>query len=288
MKKNDYENPEQKFPLSLSDEDYSLFDEDEETNQREDEGEDEYEDEEWDDYEDLDEDESRKSEKDKFINNIRENHPELEDEDEVYKYANDNYEKKRRDLEDLNKASGDIVDILSDNPDAIDFFQAISETGDVEDALQTFPLDVLERAVALKRDGDSSYDRDSKIAKHRDNMLSRREFKQKMEENEPRSIANIEAYAEKNGMEPEDVVNQMLPIVQKIQENDIDEELLDMIFYETNVKKEYDRGVIDGKNAKISNVPLKKKSSGLPQPKSNTATGTNEKKTGNPFGFMTE
>lgn len=102
--------------------------------------------------------------------------------------------------------------------------------------------------------------------KHRENILSRRELKKKFKDNEPKSMQAIERYAKQKSITPQEVLGRMLPIINKIQENDFDEDVLNIFFYKDIMNNEYNRGLADGKNNKIEQKALMRKTSGLPQP----------------------
>lgn len=243
--------------------------------------------EETDEQEEETEQEPAQSEKDKFLKAIKDKHPDL-DEEGLYRHANESYRNKKQSLEDMNTTAGEILDIIADNPDAAEFLQAISETGDPAEGLLIFPEDVLEDALEMKRNGGiSDEDKRKKIDEHKNNVLSRRNFKQTLKENEPKSLKAIEDFAKDRKISPDKVVEKVIPILQNINENNITKEMLQMFFSEELQKEAYDKGVIDGKNSKTENVRLQKKSSGLPQPKAESATLEPKKNNGNPFAFMT-
>ena len=50
-------------------------------------------------------------------------------------------------------------------------------------------------------------------------------------------------------------------------QNDIDKDVLNMFFYKDILNKEYNRGITEGKNKRIEDKELKKRTSGLPQVK---------------------
>ncbi|MDO5759964.1 MAG: hypothetical protein Q4Q06_02940 [Bacteroidota bacterium] len=227
----------------------------------------------------------------KFEDRIKAKYPDY-DQEAIYKHAMDSYDTKKNDLSDLQKASSSIIDLMENNPDAIDFFQAISETGDVQDALLTLPEDVLEEALERKRSGIglSDSEKQAKINKHREDILSRRELKKRLKDNEPKSLQAIEEYAKSKNITPQDVLDRMLPIINKIQENDFDEDVLNLFFYKDIMSQEYNRGLADGRNKKIEQTTIRRSTSGLPQPtEANTVKQESQKRNnGNPFAFMGE
>lgn len=231
------------------------------------------------------------SNRQRFEERIRAKHPNIEEE-KLYSYAMDSYDNKKKDLQDLQTASNNLIDLMENNPDIIDFIEAISETGDVEDALTTLPTDVLERVLERKQNGYniSDNEKQEKINKHRENILSRRELKKKLKDNEPKSMQAIEQYAKQKNITPQEVLDRMLPIINKIQENDFDEDVLNIFFYKDIMNNEYNRGLADGKNIKIEQKALTRKTSGLPQPsEANTPKQeTNKRNSRNPFAFMGE
>lgn len=231
------------------------------------------------------------SSRQKFEERIRSKHPDIEEEN-LYSYAMDSYDNKKKDLQDLQTASNNLIDLMENNPDIIDFIEAISETGDVEDALMTLPNDVLERALERKQNGYniSDNEKQEKINKYRENILSRRELKKKLKDNEPKSIRAIEQYAKQKNITPQEVLDKMLPIINKIQENDFDEDVLNIFFYKDIMSNEYNRGLADGRNNKIEQKTLTRKTSGLPQPTeaNTTQQEANKRNSKNPFAFMGE
>lgn len=227
----------------------------------------------------------------RFEERIRAKYPDIEEEN-LYSYAMDSYDNKKKDLQDLQTASNNLIDLMENNPDIIDFIEAISETGDVEDALMTLPNDVLERVLERKQNGYniSDNEKQEKINKHRENILSRRELKKKLKDNEPKSMQAIEQYAKQKSITPQEVLDRMLPIINKIQENDFDEDVLNIFFYKDIMNNEYNRGLADGKNSKIEQKALMRKTSGLPQPSeaNTTKQESNKRNSKNPFAFMGE
>ena len=222
-----------------------------------------------------------------FEKRITDKYPDL-DEEGIYTHAINSYDNKKKDLNELQLSSGALIDLMENNPDAIDFFQAAAETGDVEDALLVLPEDVLERALERKRGNEvlSDEEKEQKKNNHKNNIIERREFKKRLKENEPKTLQNIENYAKKRGLKPEEVVERMLPLLKKIQENDLDEEVLDSFFLSDIRSDEYNRGLTDGRNSKIEEKQLTRKTSGLPQPNPATITDRPKRGNGNPFAFM--
>ena len=139
-----------------------------------------------------------------FEKRIRDKYPDL-DEEGIYSYAMKSYDGKKKDLTDMQTASGEIIDLLENNPDSIDFFQAINETGDVEDALLSLPRDVLQRAVERIDNGEklSDNEKEEKIIKHRENILARKNLKKTVNGNKDKSLKAIEEYAKEMGTTPE-------------------------------------------------------------------------------------
>lgn len=230
------------------------------------------------------------TERELFEQSIREKYPDL-DEEGIYKHARESYGRKKKDLYDLQESSGKVLDLLETSPDAIAFFEAISEVGDVEDALQILPEDVLQRAFERKQQGYklSDEEKEAKISKHRDKIQSNKALKKTLEENSTKSLTEIENYAKKVGKKPEEVINDLLPFLQKIHDNQIDESILNALYLDNLKKSEYEKGLTDGRNGKIEQETLKKeKGSGLPRPKGNSGdlTKKTEKSNGNPFDFM--
>ena len=234
-----------------------------------------------------------KTEKELFEQSIKEKYPDL-DEDGIYKHARESYEKKKKDLSDLQESSGKVLDLLENSPDAIALFEAISEVGDVEDGLQIFPEDVLQRALERKKSGYklSDEEKEEKINKHRNGISEKRALKKLLEENSSKSLKAIEDYAKKAGKKPEEVINDLTPFLQKIHDNNIDENILNALYLDNIKNSEYERGLTEGKNLKIAEEALKeRKGSGLPRPKGGGEIyQEHNKKTsnGNPFDFMVE
>lgn len=201
-----------------------------------------------------------------FEKRIRDKYPDL-DEEGIYSHAMKSYDGKKKDLTDMQTASGEIIDLLENNPDSIDFFQAINETGDVEDALLSLPRDVLQRAVERIDNGEklSDNEKEEKIIKHRENILARKNLKKTVNGNKDKSLKAIEEYAKEMGTTPEEVIKGMQPIIDKLINNDIDKDVLNMFFYKDILNKEYNRGITEGKNKRIEDKELKKRTSGLPQ-----------------------
>lgn len=234
-----------------------------------------------------------KTERELFEQSIKDKYPDL-DEDGIYRHARESYGRKKKDLSDLQESSGKVLDLLESQPDAIAFFEAISEVGDVEDGLQIFPEDVLQRALERKQNGYklSDEEKEEKINKHRNSISEKKALKKLLEENSSKSLKAIEEYAKKTGKKPEEVIDDLTPFLQKIHDNNIDESILNALYLDNIKKSEYERGLTEGRNGKISQETLKEKTvSGLPRPKgSEKIEQENNKKTskGNPFDFMIE
>lgn len=226
-----------------------------------------------------------------FEQRIREKYPDL-DEEGIYSHAMESYDNKKKDLADMQTASGDIIDLYENSPDSMEFFQAINETGDVEDALLSLPRDVLERAIERIDSGEklSDNEKEEKMAKHRENILARKNLKKTVEGNKDKSLREIEKYAKEIGSTPEDVIKGIQPIIEKLINNDIDKDVLDALLYEQSQKRAYERGLAEGKNSKIKEKEMKQVGSGLPQPKGGTSIEQkeNNRNDGNPFAFMGE
>lgn len=228
-----------------------------------------------------------------FEQNIRDKYPDL-DEEGLYKYAQESYARKKKDLSDLQESSGSLIDVLETSPDAIALFQAISLNGDFEDGLQVLDEDTLQRALERKQSGYKLSDEEleKKISTHRQNLSDRKAFKKLLEKNSAKTLKNIEDYAKNTGKTPEEVIDSLTPFLQKIHDNDIDESILNALYLDNIKNAEYERGLTDGKNGKIKESTLKgEKVSGLPRPKGFTGEekGTEQKhREEDPFAFMVD
>lgn len=240
--------------------------------------------------------ETQPTNKDKFFAGFKEKHPDL-DEEGIYGYAIESYKDKKNKLNDYDNSSARLLDLLNNDDDAISFFEAAAETGDIRDALRGLPEDVLEDVLEKKRSGYrlSDEDKEKKVKEYGDRVAKQRAFRQKIKDNQGKTAQALEDFAKENGLTDKDMEKMVLPILEKLSEGEIDKDLLSMInnnrTLEEIKQKEYQRGLADGRNGKIEEKELKKgKGSGLPKPMGTQQTPEEEsaEDRNNPFAFMTK
>lgn len=229
----------------------------------------------------------------RFLAGIREKHPDLDDEG-IYGYAIDSYAKAKGRNKEYDESSARLLELLNNDDDAIAFFEAATEVGDIKDAIRGLPEDVLEDILEKKRSGYtlSDEEKENKIREYGEKVSKQRAFRKKIKDNEPKTRQSLEEFATENGLNEQEVEEMILPIIQKLSEGEIDKDLLNMIKNNRSLdeikKKEYQRGLADGKNEKITEKTLKKeKGSGLPQPSNTKQTEEEKENDNNPFAFIT-
>lgn len=232
--------------------------------------------------------------RDKFFANIIAKHPEYEnDEEGVFGYAIEKYGKQKSEIGKRDELETNMINILNNDGSTLDFLDAMAQLG-VIDALTTLPEDTLEEALRRIKNGYSLADeeKENKRREMTDRNVKKRAFEQKIKDNEPKTRQALEEFATENELSEEEVEGLVLPIIQKLSEGAIDKDLLNMIKNNRSLddikKKEYERGLADGRNGKITEKTLKKeKGSGLPQPSNTKQTEEEEEDKNNPFAFIT-
>lgn len=232
--------------------------------------------------------------KDKFFAGFKEKHPDL-DEEGVYGYAINSYKDKKEKLKDYDNSSAKLLDLLNNDDDAIGFFEAAAQTGDIRDAIRGLPEDVLEDILEKKRSGYtlSDEEKENKVKEYGDRVAKQRAFRKKIKDNQSKTEKALEDFAKENGLTDKQMEDMIVPILEKLSEGEIDKDLLSMInnnrTLEEIKQKEYQRGLADGRNGKIEEKTLKKeKGSGLPKPTGTQQAPEEENADkGNPFAFIT-
>lgn len=230
--------------------------------------------------------------RDKLLASVKAKHPEYDDEG-AYGYIIENYAKTKDLLNEYSEGTKNILDVLNNDDNALGFLETMADLGLI-DALTTLPDDVLDEAKTRKENGYtlSDTEKENKRRERAERAIKQRAFKNKIKDNEPKTMQSLEDFATENGLSEGEVEEMVLPIIQKLSEGEIDKDLLNMIKNNRSLddikKKEYERGLADGRNGKITEKTLKKeKGSGLPQPSNTKQTEEEEENKNNPFAFIT-
>lgn len=223
--------------------------------------------------EEMIEKENPKSQKDIFFGSIREKHPDFEDEEDVYAYANNKYNTMRAER----NIGRNIVDVLEENPQVLDFIQKAQKFGNLSGALKSIPKEELQKAID---EYDKNFD-DEELAKELSAIRSQREQEKalmaEISANNDASKQTVEEFASANGMTPEEVIASVQDILQQISVGKLPQELLTAVYFmnnrENDLKAEYEKGVKEGKNANIESTVMKKENTtdGLPNSESGLA-----------------
>lgn len=205
-----------------------------------------------------------KTQKEVFYANIQGKHPELEDEEAIFAYANDKYDRMRNER----NAGRAVVDILDNSPEAMDFLQRAGRYGSVSTALKSIPKETLQEALDTydaEIDDEVAREEISAMRKERDDAAAREE---QLAANAEANNAVLEEFAKEMNMNTEDVVSEVMPVLEDISAGKISKDLLMALAYyktrDNDLQSSYDKGVVDGRNENIESQMLTKKGDGLP------------------------
>lgn len=235
------------------------------------------------------------SNRDIFINNIKSKHPDLEDDEQVYGYANNNYSS----LKETNKIYSDAVEGLTkameEEPEVAQFIRAVIKyPNDFSYALKTLPKDLLQNALDTYDEGVDDEDAMKSLSEYRERKKANTEYSQMFEENTKATQAYIQEVADEMGVEVEDVVQTLHEYALPILEGKFTKELITTLVngkgFEKKVQevadKNFEEGRIEGRNETIEEKKLKKKNDGLPLNPNSGKIPIKKKEEGNPFAFM--
>ena len=197
----------------------------------------------------------------------------FENEEDVYAYANNKYNTMRAER----NIGRNIVDVLEENPQVLDFIQKAQKFGNLSGALKSIPKEELQKAID---EYDKNFD-DEELAKELSAIRSQREQEKalmaEISANNDASKQTVEEFASANGMTPEEVIASVQDILQQISVGKLPQELLTAVYFmnnrENDLKAEYEKGVKEGKNANIESTVMKKENTtdGLPNSESGLA-----------------
>lgn len=227
------------------------------------------------------------SNRDIFINNIKSKHPDLEDDEQVYGYANNNYNS----LKETNKIYSDAVEGLTkameEEPEVAQFIRAVIKyPNDFSYALKTLPKDLLQNALDTYDEGVDDEDAMKSLSEYRERKKANAEYSQMFEENTKATQAYIQEVADEMGVEVEDVVQTLHEYALPILEGKFTKELITTLVngkgFEKKVQevadKNFEEGRIEGRNETIEEKKLKKKNDGLPMNNSGNINPVEKKK----------
>lgn len=212
-----------------------------------------------------------------FIKNIQDKHPDLTEEEDVYKYANDNYNDKKKELVILRTTADNLIKVMEENPDIEGFVSALCKyPNNPEIAFKQLPKEMLEKVVAEYDNPTDIEEANNEIKTMRANRQAKAEHEQLFNSNLAESNKTIETTAKEINCKPQDVINALQAIFTDLQDGKISSETIKLIMkgakYDKDTQENYSNGMIDGKNAKIEEKKLKRNNAtdNIPLPTSNS------------------
>ena len=214
-----------------------------------------------------------KSNEEVFFDNIRGKHEDFGDDREKYfEYAN----KRFSGLKDENKKYRDDVDAIygavNENPVLSTLFDRSARfPHNPSLALRSFSKEDLQNALDHYDDVVDEENEAEALKQWRENDQREKARQKKIKDNQAEIPNIIEEFAKTNKVSVEDVDNLLAEIISPLAEGKLSKEFLDMVHYYKNrdneKKSEYERGLAEGRNAKIEEKNLRRetKTDGLPE-----------------------
>ena len=206
--------------------------------------------------------------RDSFMNNIREKYPDYENDEDVYAHANKSYGNLKQGKADADMALESLSDAIENEPELAEFIRmVIKYPNDFSIALRSLPKDVLEMAIDNYDEPIDDEEETKSLQSYRTQKQSNKDWESKFDENLNVSKERLQAVATKKGVDPSVISQAIEETLMEVFDGNISEELMETILkgrefdkkVEEVAEESREQGVLEGKNSKIEETKLKKK-----------------------------
>ena len=225
--------------------------------------------------------------RDSFFSNIRNKYPEYENDEDVYKHANESFSRLKDTKNGFEKTVDGLISAMENEPAVAKFVQMlIAHPDNFTYALKTIPREDLEKVLSDWDEPIDDEEASKSLLDYYERRKSTNEFIDNFDKNLESSKGIIAATASEMGVEPEVVSQALVEYVMPIYEGIFSKELISNILkgkdfdkkVEEIAKENYEQGALEGKNAIIEEKKLKKETDGLPMNNSGNINPVEKKK----------
>lgn len=190
-----------------------------------------------------------------------------ENEDDLYGDAMAGYDEVKNTLSNYEKNDKELISLLEQHPDVMNFLSTLTSTGDFAQAYAELPDYAL-------MDDEERKQYDSAVASKKAERKAIADREEKRNLNIQQSAETLQRWAEQNGLTEEQVAEFIETIINKIADKfnsgNFDEEFFESLYrlmnYDNDVQASHDAGVIDGRNQAIGQRAQRRaQGDGLPE-----------------------
>lgn len=225
--------------------------------------------------------------RDSFFSNIRNKYPEYENDEDVYKHANESYSNLKETKNGFEKTVDGLISAMENEPAVAKFIQMlIAHPNNFSYALKTIPREDIEEVLTNWDEPIDDEEASKSLSEYQERRNSTNTFFENFDKNLESSKGIISATATEMGVEPEIISQALVEYVMPIYEGIFSKELISNILkgkdfdkkVEEVAKENYEQGALEGKNAIIEEKKLKKQTDGLPMNNSGNINLVEKKK----------
>lgn len=224
--------------------------------------------------------------KDVFLNNIKNKYPEY-NEDDVYKHANNSFKQLKDDKGSMEKAVEGLLEAMDKEPLMSRLVQALIKYPHKPSyALKVFSKEDLEEALASYDEPLDEEEANASLSEYKTRKKADQDYSEMFENNTRATQQYIQEVADEKGVEVETIVQVLQEYALPILDGKFSKELITALVdgkdfdkkVEQVAQESYNQGELEGKNATIEKKKLEKATDGTVPPPSAGAIPIKQKK----------